>query len=325
MIDSERVEARKFRKKPVVIEAMQFDGSNWQSILDWAGSKWPNDPPGLDFMGVFGNRGSKENAPFVANGMWIKTLEGHMTANIGDWIIKGINGEFYPCKPDIFEMTYEAALTADAQPVGDAPRVCKMPCTRWVYKENTAHPGVAVCDDCDTPMPHLTTGVTTVNYPAPEPIVYKDADAPEECGKDCTRCSGEYCNIHFDQPCDCDVVERHRQSAATPLHSWEQIVDSATDAAQKVADALGCGHLHFRSTEWGKRIIAAAVKVAQESRDAEWGAWGIVEVSVRNSSVAEYMKHWEERATKAEAEIARLTARERVTTRQELAQQKEQK
>jgi hypothetical protein len=166
-----------------------------------------------------------------------------------------------------------AALTADAQPVEDAPQVCKLPCTRWVYKENTAHPGVAVCDDCDTPMPHLTTGVTTVNYPAPEPLVYKDADA---------------------------------------LHSGEQIVDSATQAAQKVADALGCGHLRFRSTEWGKRIIAAAVKVAQESRDAEWGAWGIVEVSVRNSSVAEYMKHWEERATKAEVEIARLTARERV-------------
>ena len=78
----------KVRKKPVVVEAVQFDGSdescNW--IL-----------PQL----ISGQIGRS-----VAH-LYIKTLEGVMTANIGDWIVKGVNGEFYPCKPDVFIKTYD--------------------------------------------------------------------------------------------------------------------------------------------------------------------------------------------------------------------------
>ena len=73
-----------YRKKPVVIEAIQFN-KNFTEIekfcegnFDWSEGK--SD---------------------------IKTLEGTMRASVGDWIIKGVNGEFYPCKPDIFEKTYE--------------------------------------------------------------------------------------------------------------------------------------------------------------------------------------------------------------------------
>jgi len=104
--------------------------------------------------------------------------------NIRSWACAGFQQQEY-------RVMARAALTADAQPVEDAPQVCKLPCTRWVYKENTAHPGVAVCDDCDTPMSHLVTGVTTVNYrvpepsaPTPEPLMYKDADALESFGND---------------------------------------------------------------------------------------------------------------------------------------------
>ena len=78
----------KFRKKPVVIEAMRWDGSNQSAaqIMRWCGRKLQN-----------------------GNGlMIIDTLEGNMRANVGDWIIRGIRGEFYPCKPGIFEETYEA-------------------------------------------------------------------------------------------------------------------------------------------------------------------------------------------------------------------------
>lgn len=82
----------KFRKKPVVIEAWLFDGS-WESARPiMALSKaitWSGTPGGS---------------------LRIGTLEGEMTAGAGDWIIKGIRGEFYPCKPDIFEATYEAVL-----------------------------------------------------------------------------------------------------------------------------------------------------------------------------------------------------------------------
>jgi len=75
----------KFRKKPVVIEAVQWDGKNVSEMLDFM--------PGPYFKS-YGK-------------LQITTLEGTMTASVGDWIIKGINDEFYPCKPDIFEKTYE--------------------------------------------------------------------------------------------------------------------------------------------------------------------------------------------------------------------------
>ena len=81
----------KFRKKPVIIDAIQFDGWNWGSCYQFM-----SDEP-LLFPQAFEKIEKIE----------INTLEGTMTASIGDWIIKGVNGEFYPCKPDIFEKTYE--------------------------------------------------------------------------------------------------------------------------------------------------------------------------------------------------------------------------
>jgi hypothetical protein len=84
----------KYRKKPVVIEAIQFRNGNFSEIM----AAWPE---------------TKEWKGWLAEGKkWncgIPTLEGIMTASDGDWIIKGVKGEFYPCKPDIFEMTYEPA------------------------------------------------------------------------------------------------------------------------------------------------------------------------------------------------------------------------
>ncbi len=76
----------KFRKKPVVIDAIQWTGDNREEIDE--------------FMGE-----SRRKIP--GNGLQIYTLEGIMDASVGDYIIKGVKGEFYPCKPDIFEMTYE--------------------------------------------------------------------------------------------------------------------------------------------------------------------------------------------------------------------------
>jgi hypothetical protein len=78
----------KFRKKPVVIEAEQWLGANHLDIAD--------------FIGV------GDNYTFEKGEMIIHTLEGDMRASLNDWIIKGVKGEFYPCKPDIFEATYEA-------------------------------------------------------------------------------------------------------------------------------------------------------------------------------------------------------------------------
>jgi hypothetical protein len=83
----------KFRKKPVVIEAMQFNGlEDYLKIVDWAKSFDESIADGFGYT-----------TPI----MLIPTLEGTMSASPGDWIIRGVNGEFYPCKPDIFEKTYD--------------------------------------------------------------------------------------------------------------------------------------------------------------------------------------------------------------------------
>jgi hypothetical protein len=79
---------KKYRKKPVEIEAMQFNGWNFGEINDWI----------YNITGIY--------PAYYKETMIIKTLEGDMTANVGDYIIKGIKGEFYPCKPEIFKMTY---------------------------------------------------------------------------------------------------------------------------------------------------------------------------------------------------------------------------
>lgn len=88
----------KYRKKPVEIEAVQFQGfspTSGQVILserpEWLTSEFGNR------VLFFGERDT----------LTIKTLEGEHIASIGDYIIKGVKGEFYPCKPDIFELTYE--------------------------------------------------------------------------------------------------------------------------------------------------------------------------------------------------------------------------
>lgn len=78
----------RFRKKPIVIEAIQFMGRNGQEIQCL-----------YDLNNI---------TPTCWGTLLIKTLEGTMEANEGDWIIRGIRGEVYPCKREIFEATYEA-------------------------------------------------------------------------------------------------------------------------------------------------------------------------------------------------------------------------
>ncbi|HWF62927.1 MAG TPA: hypothetical protein VN666_21825 [Nitrospira sp.] len=79
----------KFRKKPVVIEAVQFTGRNDAEVMAFC-------PIAVD---------PEDRGPSLI----IPTLEGNHKALPGDWIIKGVKGEFYPCKPDIFAATYDAA------------------------------------------------------------------------------------------------------------------------------------------------------------------------------------------------------------------------
>lgn len=80
----------KYVKRPVVVEAIQWDGKNLCEICKFVG-KSPDEL-------------------FRSGKLCIETLEGEHLASIGDYIIKGVAGEFYPCKPDIFEVTYYSAV-----------------------------------------------------------------------------------------------------------------------------------------------------------------------------------------------------------------------
>lgn len=86
---------KKYRSKPVIKEAVKLTRGYADVVVDLIGRENVNHYN----LGEF-----KEDACYVE----IKTLEGIVTASEGDYIIKGLRGEFYPCKPDIFEMTYEA-------------------------------------------------------------------------------------------------------------------------------------------------------------------------------------------------------------------------
>lgn len=91
----------KYRKKPVVIEAMQWTKENDIELEHWLCNEKCIELEIDDHLYVAG-----VGVPFIS-AIKIKTLEGMMEATYGDYIIKGVNGEYYPCKPDIFEKTYE--------------------------------------------------------------------------------------------------------------------------------------------------------------------------------------------------------------------------
>jgi hypothetical protein len=87
--------ATRYRKKPVEIEALQFDGTKDSAnhILAWIGHS--------------GGEARRVHNRQPELGVTISTLEGDMHVSVGDFVIRGVRGEFYPCKPDIFAATYE--------------------------------------------------------------------------------------------------------------------------------------------------------------------------------------------------------------------------
>lgn len=127
----------KYRKKPVVIEAVQWTGHNISEICKFTDRD--------------------VNHLLSCGELYIKTLEGVHHASVGDYIIKGVKGEFYPCKPDIFAQTYEPADSEDPEPL--------RPKGRWVldvksfYMDNYDESCelcvyiVATCSECGKKHP----------------------------------------------------------------------------------------------------------------------------------------------------------------------------
>lgn len=135
-LSPEAREAVRFRKKPVVIEAWQWDGV----------ATAPDRPEWLS---------GRVKADHNEQTLSIKTLEGVMVATVGDWIIKGVKGEVYPCKPDIFAATYEPA--APAPPAsGGLEAVREAMETRGPYEARVCKDVPSDC--CDYGVVSLTEG-----------------------------------------------------------------------------------------------------------------------------------------------------------------------
>lgn len=107
----------KYRKKPIVIEAFQmtedkrYDNSDWPNWLNEAWNKEPKEEGCLFCVDNDGMIGPGKN-------LCITTLEGALAVTFGDYIIQGVQGELYPCKPDIFEESYEAILIHNPSRIG---------------------------------------------------------------------------------------------------------------------------------------------------------------------------------------------------------------
>lgn len=100
--------AAQYRKRPVVVEAMQLLWTNWSEMCDFVGvGRLSDGKPEGCYVGTDGKGMDSFPGGEARIGLWIPTLEGLMLGVQDDWIIKGVQGEFYPCKPDIFDATYE--------------------------------------------------------------------------------------------------------------------------------------------------------------------------------------------------------------------------
>jgi hypothetical protein len=107
------VSAVKYRKKPVVVEAEHLSSLNGERITDWINANGGTARLRVIEWAYDGDTDTRR--PYDGdNPFWIEieTLEGTMAANIGDWVIRGVAGEFYPCRDDIFAETYERAADA---------------------------------------------------------------------------------------------------------------------------------------------------------------------------------------------------------------------
>lgn len=150
----------KYTKKPVEIEAVQLNWANWSEVCDFLGEIISPENPARNVDTC--SDGCGESTPYIE--LTIPTLEGPMIAKHGDYIIKGIKGEFYPCKPDIFEATYSES---DEINVGDlyidcgyVPRLC-------IEADGYDVEGISLIN--------ATEGGCSVNHCAPKKITTEEA------------------------------------------------------------------------------------------------------------------------------------------------------
>lgn len=158
----------KYRKLPVMIEAWQFDLT---PAPEWV----------LDAC----SNGGIQPGPQPRGALFIKTLEGTMTADLGDWIIQGVNGEIYPCKPDVFAKTYEPVQFVGIDPATGPDKMVKVKGERLPdgglridsieeieravdttdITETALHPALSACKFCGARVAHPCSDTLNCELP----------------------------------------------------------------------------------------------------------------------------------------------------------------
>lgn len=174
--------ARKFRKKPVVIEAIQYTAAVRDAhVLDGAPL-----PAGVRISAA--NFHPERREVYRAEA-YIEILEGRMEVALGDWVITGIKGEHYPCKPDIFEATYALADTQCSEPALTDEQIDKI-ALEVVYEGDETIPyRKGWCEDVGRPFARAIerAALTHRSTPEPDPLVGTTPDGVEVRESDLAR------------------------------------------------------------------------------------------------------------------------------------------
>ena len=243
------VGGRSYRKKPVVIKAVQWTGENLREVIAFT------DGPPETKSHHAGMMWEQYEALVGKDGLKIYTLEGKMDASLGDWIIKGVKGEFYPCKPDIFAATYEPA----SQPAPD----CHQPDLVTSDSSQPAQP-VAWVEKQELEYLRMVTGnkgwggyqrVIMVGgekegcaplYAGPQPIAVQDAQCcmcgkrglstAEDGGPECELSDGRWVCSRL---CYSRAVDGVSVQDAARVPEIAALIEAATAAKPHIRGALG--------------------------------------------------------------------------------------
>ena len=263
-----------YRKKPVVIEAMLYTGPNIDAVMEWCGATKLAQTRHLGFTGFC--------IPTLEDG----DGEGQHIALAGDWIIKGVKGEFYPCKPEIFDMTYEpasASRSARGLPYVDRGDAVNLARNRMEDNCPLTEKGIDVLADAVLRMDEVLRAAPS-HVESSSWVCACGATDPKKCPVDEARCVGgrntprpstahtDHPLRHFDRTCPACVAE----SEDTPrmMAAWAEYTKSLGQPSKILMDA-GCHierdlrveeHRHFTAHE---RAEKAERELASAKRDAD--------------------------------------------------------
>jgi hypothetical protein len=207
----------KYKKKPVVIDAVQWTGNNHREIFDFL----TENAFDKESMKVTGDNFYIDHSK-VEGGLIIKTLEGEHLATIGDYIIRGVQGEYYPCKEDIFLQTYEKVEDTNIQK-NNSIGIITIPCNtsdkvpyHTICSCNTINGGSGICgctirNNMVNNPKHININATTTS------TAFYPSNNPQPNGIKCPKCGEELMDTYPNMILTSDPPQKNVHSSVYPM------------------------------------------------------------------------------------------------------------